>query len=235
MGIVKEFWQADEEGVKLMTLTEEKRISFDEFITRLQRSKISTPILPHGTIWYESNNNEKVYVIQLPPRRRTIPYFQKFYDIGFPSIVALIKLAGSHVVNVALAATVKPINNLTDVVLRLPLPNMDDRGILCLGSEFDRISAAKSGELDRIRETITYIETSKYNDHLLPPGDWIPKDIRGSFAYAFASGSNTAKEDFHGVLERWAILTAGDDWLKVVEKFEWIQLSSIEKLARRDL
>ena len=232
---IKEFWQADEEGVKLMTLKEERRLTFDEFVLRLQSTKVSTPILPHGTIWYEHNNTDKLFALQLPPRKRTIPYYGKYYEIGCPSFVMLVKTSGTFVANVALAAAKKPVNDFDDQLIRVPLPNMDDRGALCLGCDFGSDGTKFKTEIERIRNTIAHIEASKYNNHLLPLTEWVPADIRGTYSYKMQYGDNretSAQHEYHNVLTRWAEMTKNDDWLQVLDVIEWAPFGSFTNFIR---
>lgn len=238
MSTVQTIWQADDEGVKLITLKEECRISFDEFVQKLQSGKTTTPILPYGTIWFESNATDKLFVIQVPPRKRMIAYYEMFYEIGFPWLIVKVKQSGAMIANVGLALSREPIETFDAPVLRLPLPNMDDRALLCLGYEFNVLNAGQKTDIKRVNDLIEYIETSKYNNHLLPADDWIPSEIRGDYElptqYGSASDMETAMLAYHGVLEAWAALSADDNWKDKITDLTWTGLSSFSDFVRRN-
>ena len=229
----------DEEGVGFFSLEKKKTYTFDEFILKMQSKKMSSPILPHGTVWFEANDPEKLHAIQIPPKKRTIPYYGKFYEIGFPSLVLLVKTAGTFVVNVALCVAMKPIRDFEDELFRLPLPNMDDRGCLCLGFSHDTQAAKFTTEVERIRYIVEHVETSKYNDHLLPLSDWVPPELRGSYKsgdqYSERDSTTTRKNAYNEVLENWSKLTEGSDWLKIVENIEWDEFKKFHSFIRGTL
>lgn len=234
MSEVKKFWKGDDEGVVLISEREEARISYDEFILRLQSQKIVTPVLPYGTIWYENNSVDKRYAIQIPPKKRTVAYYKKFYEIGFPSLIVLVKTSGAFIANVALAGALKPVKDFDDPLIRVPLPNMDDRGMLCLGWDHDVNSASRNTEVDRVRATIEHIETSQYNDHLLPLTQWVPKDFRGEYVLARqdGAGDEAGRQAYYGVMERWAEKSEGPDWLKALDGIAWATLKSFADFVR---
>lgn len=232
-----EFFRADADGVTVMTLSETRRVSYDDFTRRLQDSRLSTPILPHGTIWYEHNNTDKLFALQLPPKRRMIAYYDRFFTIGFPSLILLVKTSGKMVVNAALALATKPIDQFEDPLRRLPLPNMDNRCILCMGWDFGIDNTQASHETARVRTVVEHVETSRYNDHLLPQTAWVPQPIRGDYEYIGQSMAGRrdiqeAKQAFYGVLERWQEYTAGDDWLTLIAETEWAPLMSFSNFVR---
>jgi hypothetical protein len=237
MGLVKEIWQADKDGVKQVRIEELQRVSHDEFVRLLQDNKISTPILPYGTIWYEHNNTDKIYVIQLPPKKRTIPYYDKYYELGFPSMVIAVKVSGAMIANVGQAIALRPIDNFDTDLFRLPMPNMDNRGFLCMGFDFDMENTHAVSEVQRVRNVIEHIETSKYNNHLLPIGNWIPDKIRGDYKFTaqLTAGPDDilkAQTAYYKVLEEWATLTTGDGWLQAVANMGWAPLRKFSEFVR---
>lgn len=234
---VEEFFRADKDGVAFCTTKVEKVYTYDEFILRLQSKRMSSPILPHGTIWFDANESEKLHAIQIPPKRRNIPYYDKYYEIGFPSLVLLVKTSGSYVVNVALCVAKKPITDFDEPLFRLPLPNMDDRGILCLGFNFDTQGAKYNTEVERIRAVAEYVETSKYNDHLLPLTNWVPKEIlpphyKFGDQYEGEESVAIAKTHYHDILKLWSKATEGTDWFKAVDKIKWAEFKTFSTFVR---
>ena len=231
----KEMIVFDEEGGKLISIQEVRTISFSEFIDRLQVQRISTPILPRA-IWYEDTGVDKMYAIETPPRRRVVPYFEKYYDLGFPALIFLVRTSGNYIANVALAVATSDINDFEDQLFRLPLPNMDDRSLLCLGTKFDTEIAGMTDLLKKVKYVLSFFETSRYNDHLLPLHEWIPDELRGD--YNIAQEHNPI-DSFHGVLARWQELTKGEDWLQVVNgtkktgpKISWIPFKTFRQFTR---
>ncbi len=228
--VVEEFWKADKDGVKLMSLREERRVNYAEFIAKMQLNRVATPVLPYGTIMYREDKTDTRYLIQVPPKVRTIPYFKQFFKIGFPSLVILVKVTGKFIGNAAMAGAVGPIYSEADALIRVPLPNVDNRGILCMGYDFDVESSNKSAVLERIGHMLSYIEASKYNDHLLPDKEWIPQEFVGSVKYD--TTSDAMAKDYEKILENWSAATSGEDWLKKVRKINWVPFKTVDEFMR---
>lgn len=227
MVTTREYVRAEGDVISIISERVVRQVSYADFISNLQSTKISTPILPHGTIWYESSGVDKLYALQLPPKKRVVPYNEKFYTIGFPSLVIVIKVSGTMVVNVALAVAKKPVVSFEDALFRVPLPNMDDRGVLCLGYEFSLENNQYKTEVERIAGAVSYIESSKYNNHLLPIVKWIPTELRGDYAYRSQQLGGPeelqlAESELHNVLSKWQELTSTDNWLQALDDMDWI-------------
>lgn len=236
MAEVKEFWRGDQDGVALIEEREKRRVSYDEFIQRMQTNKVTTPILPHGTIWYQSESNRSRYVIQLPPKKRTVPYYTDWFEIGCPSFVLLVNTSHTYITNMALAMAMAPIVDTGDMLFRPPIPNQQDRGHLCVGGDLGIDAAECATEIERVRKGIAHMENSRYNNHLLPRTEWVPEEFLGlgesedkddprRYRYNdqndFSSGLRYAEKAYKFVLKRWAKMTSGDDWLEVVQRIGW--------------
>lgn len=110
-------------------------------------SEITTPALPVGTRFFVRKGGYEFYVIEQEPHKRvmvtggdTTPGWfkgKKTQHYGMPYVVFVIQVPeGAKQVTPGFRVffRTEPLNSLDDPLLIAPLPNLDDRGTICVGS-----------------------------------------------------------------------------------------------------
>lgn len=110
-------------------------------------TEITTPALPVGARFFVRKGGYEYYVIEQPPQKRvmvtggdTTPGWfkgKKTQLYGMPYVIFVIQVPeGATQVTPGFRVffRTEPLNSLDDPLLIAPLPNLDDRGTICVGS-----------------------------------------------------------------------------------------------------
>lgn len=132
-----------------------KQIPIDEFTEKLvglaqakaKGSAISTPCLPIGTRFYVRKGGYEYFVIEQQPRKRVVltgpddhPGFfnkQKSHQFAMPYVIFVVQAPeGANKVTPGFRVffSREPLRTMDDPLLIAPLPNLDMRGTICVGS-----------------------------------------------------------------------------------------------------
>lgn len=113
-----------------------------------QQDEVTTPCLPKGTRFYVAKGGYEYFVLEQEPRKRTMltggdgsaPGFfteQGSHVFGMPYVIFVIQVpAGATKVTPGFRVffSKEPLRTLDDKLLIAPLPNLDNRGTICVGS-----------------------------------------------------------------------------------------------------
>lgn len=149
----RSFMRIEGDLAEMVTETITKQVPIEvlqEQLVALMPSKkldIVTPGLPVGTRFFVSRGEYEFYVIEQQPRKRVVltgpdghPGFfaeQKSNPFAMPYVIFVVQaVAGAKQVTPALRVffSKEPLRSMDDKLLIAPLPNLDDRGTICVGS-----------------------------------------------------------------------------------------------------
>lgn len=112
-----------------------------------QGTEISTPALPVGTRFFVRKGGYEYYVIEQPPTKRvmvtggdsTPGWFKgkktKLYAMPYVIFVIQVPEGATQVTpGFRVFFAQEPLNSMDDTLLIAPLPNLDNRGTICVGS-----------------------------------------------------------------------------------------------------
>jgi hypothetical protein len=195
-------------GRRTQKIISQKKISGAELLTL---SKPNSDILPIGTRFWETRENRTVFVVEEPPRVRTL-FWSEYYvkslrqrhaenkveklgnmkvkrtfQLAFPYIVYFVIFDKQSYAGLCVFYRTAPLMSLKDFLCRANLPNMSG-GEVCTGSGLDRNSEFKSTDTysRQVRQIIKSFWNSEFNS-----------DLRDSFNhYMFKGEGRNPVEEF---------------------------------------
>ncbi len=155
------------DSVILQSVTEEKRISTEDFHKQLMKSQnMSTPILPQRVIHYSKKDKVHIYVTMQAPTSNTIKIQdnnnsdeQGDYSLKLPYIYFIHKYINFAFEKLYIFCSNQEISNEDDLLYLLPLKNLYSDGNVCLGNDL------KFDLQGKLKQKLTYTEQYFWNSN----------------------------------------------------------------------
>ena len=178
---------------QVVNLTVQKTMFAEEFLRNIDIKKESfdTPLLPPGTIYYRCAKNAGGYVIEGGPRvcsfKSQLPeYAGLVFQVPIPWHVFIVRvdLESGFIRSSYLFFTKGPIKSIDAQLYHTWLGNQyhERDGSLCLGHDDDthRIEVGNSETpiRRRIQMLISHVYSSAFNNSLLIPKSFVPKELQ---------------------------------------------------------
>jgi hypothetical protein len=218
------------------TLVETGSKTIQQGLRSLGQSQIETPLLPFGTVIMKSSGSTSVYFIQRPPEKVVIRFVPKstdktttdrkatHYTIAYPWRVFGLLFKGKIVSDYFLRFAKGPIRHMNDELYRPPIPNIDDKGGLCVG--YGMVGhTGKESIPEAADKTIDWVDKSNYNNDLPTEVGYIPKEMVPPEGY-----SASAKMTFE-FWQKWT-KEAGRKWRDVIS-LSWHRCETFEEFFGR--
>lgn len=159
--------------VSLVSEVTDREVMLPDLLAELTRTQVAlTPRLPTGCrLWLRSGTTDReVFVVEQPPRRRTITYHASQrhdsepvpYRVALPYVVFVVSVAGERIEGLSTYFRTEPIGSLDATLFCSTLPNTSDDGLVCLGSV--RVSGSSVGE--RVDALVGAFWASRFNQDL---------------------------------------------------------------------
>ncbi|HBC87079.1 MAG TPA: hypothetical protein DCZ94_09010 [Lentisphaeria bacterium] len=210
--------------VVLRSVQETRSVTVDDFYESLSQSAgIRTPVLPERVVFYASKNERKIYLTHQQPAVkeidvRTVDDTIREYSLSLPHVYFMHVYFNSAMENLYVYCSGVSVNDTADMLCRLPLKNIHDDGLVCIG---DDLKFSLEGRLgDKIAGTENFFWESKFNSDL-------DDSFQKALPEVFKQGRSPAESaDPLAVWER----LSSDSGFKVSE-VKWKPLAKLSEIA----
>lgn len=125
--------QIEGDAVQIVERTVTRVVKVSDWVRKISESEPLAIMLPMGCRFYKQINGNKIWVIETPPRVRTIRFLDDSFRVAFPFTVSLLESIGGSVENFRLFYRTSPLKSIDDDLYRSNLPNIGLTAYVCLG------------------------------------------------------------------------------------------------------
>lgn len=165
-----------EGSVEIVNVSQIHKTSIDEFFTRLQGTKVVTPMLPYGTILYTKEGLRTVYIIVKTPAFETVRYDGKEYRLAMPYRVFGIPFVNRGNIGVWVSFARSLPTEMQSQLYYAPLPNIEVSGSVCM-PDLAGTSVNHLSDTEKPLGLINQFIESSYNDDITASLDYSPWNI----------------------------------------------------------
>ena len=175
---------------------------------------ISTPVLPQGTIRYESDGAKSVVAIQVRPSITTIQVGTEEYTGVLPSRVYIIRFNHNQYRSTHIYMAKSAITDVSDTLSYSFLPNQYPDGLSCDGSVTQEVHVLPSVAA-KANYVVDNMESGIYNNDLIGYKENWPSDI------TLSEGRSLT-----GYFAAWQTWSKGDSGVPSLDRLSQLNLSA---------
>lgn len=118
--------------------------------------------LPSNTRFVVNRGDTSVFVVELPPQKRTINHSDSSYHLSFPYTIFVVSFRGGDYNGLHFFYSNKPLKSLSESVYLSNLPNINNDGGVCTGNSI--VSLLQNSEALSLSEKVDMVVSAFWGD-----------------------------------------------------------------------